>query len=112
MSIHLNQQILIVQVSPHQTLYFPQQQIRHSSPSARTSISNNVSAPTVQRYPVPILSHNSTPSHSSPSTNLSLRLPINKIVHKTLPFYRPITCVHERYHIFHYDQYRKTTHVT
>lgn len=74
----------------------------------------------IQRYPSTIAhqpsssSSSPSPSPSSsysaillPSTNNSSRAPINKIAHKNLPFYRPILCVHERYDIFHYDQYRK-----
>ena len=72
-----------------------------------------------QRYQVPTLAPPSQPTLASlssstsqppfilPSTNNSTRSPITKIVHKPLPFYRPITCVYERYYIFHYDQYRK-----
>jgi hypothetical protein len=72
------------------------------------------SRPVVQRYQVPLLppssSSSSTSPHPSlvlPSTNPPQPIPTNKIVHKTLPFYRPIICVHERFDIFKYDTYRK-----
>jgi hypothetical protein len=94
----------------------PQQQSPYihsllSQQQQQSRVSNNSTIPLVQRYQVPLLPPPSSSSSQSPlilpSTNNPPRLPINKIVHKILPFYRPITCVHERYYIFHYDQYRK-----
>jgi hypothetical protein len=81
----------------------------------------NLSQPVVHRYHVPLLPPSTSTSSSSssssvssprqssilPSTNPPQRVPITKILHKPLPFYRTIACVYERYDIFRYDTYRK-----
>lgn len=73
--------------------------------------------PSTQRYQVPILPSSSRTSLSGSSTFSPIlaptstitpsRPPINKILHKNLPFYRTMACVYERFDVFHYDQYRK-----
>ena len=98
------------------SLLFPRHQ---QSRSSSITVPNNSFTPVVQRYQVPLLPPTTSapplpPSSTSsqslvnlPSTNNSQRLTVNKINHKNLPFYRPITCVYERYQIFQYDTYRK-----
>ncbi|CAF0809500.1 unnamed protein product [Rotaria sordida] len=46
-------------------------------------------------------------NNSQHSTNNLQYSIMNKINYKNLPFYQIITCVYERYNIFHYDTYRK-----
>jgi hypothetical protein len=95
---------------------FPHQQpVRHSSSPSLVIRPTSSFTPVIQRYQVPLLPPSLPPPPASSSHPTSLlpslinpqHLPINKIIHKTLPFYRPIVCVYERYQVFQYDTYRK-----
>lgn len=61
------------------------------------------------RFQTPILPPPPPPplARSSSSVSSSGRVNPNKVSYKSLPFYQPIACVYERYHVFQYDQYRK-----
>ncbi len=71
-----------------------QQYVRPAIPASSSSTS-------ITRYQVPIL-----PPPPSTITRLTLPTTLN-IVHKTLPFYQPLTCVYECQQVFRYDTYRK-----
>ncbi|CAF3012051.1 unnamed protein product [Rotaria sp. Silwood2] len=87
-----------------------------SSSTHQTSIlhsTNNSQHPTNNsQHPINNLQHATNNSqysttNSQQPTNNSQHLTINKISYKSLPFYQTITCVYERYNVFHYDAYRK-----
>ncbi|CAF2039866.1 unnamed protein product [Rotaria magnacalcarata] len=92
-------------------------QIRSSSLSVEPIV-NNSSTAILRQYQIPLLPaasliQSSTSSFSShqtpilPAPSNAQNVTLHKITFKNLPFYRTITCVHERNHIFHYDSYRK-----
>ncbi|CAF1013165.1 unnamed protein product [Adineta steineri] len=100
------------QQQQQQASYFPslvprQSYVRHPSTS---STSTNGSSSTIPRYHVPVLPPPAAPAPPLPPavtrTNPPPPSPLN-IVHKTLPFYRPVVCVYECHHVFRYDTYRK-----
>ncbi|UJR25614.1 hypothetical protein I4U23_006966 [Adineta vaga] len=99
---------------PQQATYFPSLAPRqpYVQPPPTSTASTNGSTTTNLRYQVPIL-----PPPPPPSTNTRTNPPppppssssttTYKITHKTLPFYRPISCIYESYQGFRYDTYRK-----
>jgi hypothetical protein len=92
------------QQSPYFVSVVPRQQyVRH--PSAPTIPPNNSSS-NITRYQIPIL-----PPPPPPPSILSRPIvppPTTlNIIHKTLPFYQPLTCIYECYQVFRYDTYRK-----
>ena len=91
------------QPSPYFTSVLPRQQyIRH--PAAPTITSNGSSTSAIPRYQVPILP---PPTSNTVRVTISTPSSTRNIIHKTLPFYRPLTCVYECHQVFRYDTYRK-----
>ena len=68
---------------------------------ALATATNGSSSSAFPRYHIPIL--------PPPPSNIPRSILPNpsSIIHKTLPFYRQVTCAYECYQIFRYDAYRK-----
>jgi hypothetical protein len=99
-NIHNHQpQNLRPQQQQQQSSYFApsvprQQYVRQPSTPA---IPTNTSSSNIVRYQIPVLP---PPLSTIPRATLN-------IIHKTLPFYQPLTCVYECSQVFRYDSYRK-----
>ncbi|CAF3421462.1 unnamed protein product [Rotaria sp. Silwood1] len=86
--------------------------LQYSTNNSLHSTNNSQHSTNNAQHSTNILQHSTNNSqhltnNSQHSTNNSQNLIINKIHYKNLPFYHTITCVYERYNVFHYDTYRK-----